>query len=334
MRRFWLIYLGWLAGLIGAISTWLSGWSIIETWWGTQTNLSMMVNGYVLLLTLIIILVFAYRQFQSSRKERYANITTSLHQVMHAIRDIETYMTEAAPDPSDREAVLAHTEIVRGQLEEPLEHLASVFKTITGTNCRACLKLVYDHGGQTYFYTLARDKGSSQRCREMDDERARANHDKVLANPHIAHLLDKSNHSWHFFSNNLARVAGFNTSSLSAYNKQASTAVNSPGPLSFLFHKWPLPYRACMIAVVRQGPIAHKHLNTEIVGFLQVDSEARGVFRERWDAQIVFAVADTFFRPLKRLRDLQHAAGRAAVVAQPAPALPAPRPRRPKTPKI
>ncbi|KEO56662.1 hypothetical protein SMB34_18795 [Thalassospira permensis NBRC 106175] len=45
--------------------------------------------------------------------------------------------------------------------------------------------------------------------------------------------------------------------------------------------------------------------DSEVLGFLTVDSESRGVFIEKWDTQIVFAVADAIFTPLKQVIKIQ-----------------------------
>jgi hypothetical protein len=43
-----------------------------------------------------------------------------------------------------------------------------------------------------------------------------------------------------------------------------------------------------------------------VLGFLSVDSESREVFEERWDVEILFAVADALYHPLRSYLDAQN----------------------------
>jgi hypothetical protein len=43
------------------------------------------------------------------------------------------------------------------------------------------------------------------------------------------------------------------------------------------------------------GPDIHP----EVLGFLTIDSESRNVFEERWDSQIMFAVADALYPAIR-----------------------------------
>lgn len=43
-----------------------------------------------------------------------------------------------------------------------------------------------------------------------------------------------------------------------------------------------------------------------MLGFLTVDSESRGVFEERWDVQLMLAVADALYTPVRAYLDAQN----------------------------
>ena len=51
-----------------------------------------------------------------------------------------------------------------------------------------------------------------------------------------------------------------------------------------------------------------EHIPAEVLGFLTVDSESRNVFEERWDVQIMFAVADALYGPIRGYIDAQNRA--------------------------
>lgn len=180
-----------------------------------------------------------------------------------------------------------------------LDHFNGIFTSITETRCRSCIKLLYTTD-QMYVYTLARDQGSHQSCSQLDTKRVRGNHDPLKDNPQFARLFSDAEDVWHFISNDLTKDHAFHSTSMSAYKPER--AHRFPAMLG----AWPLPYRSAITAAIRQGPFDLCHERSEVLGFLSVDSESRGVFEERWDVEILFAVADALYHPLRSYLDAQN----------------------------
>ena len=185
--------------------------------------------------------------------------------------------------------------------------MSDIFRSLTSTNCRSSIKLTYEHNQELYFYTYARDHASSGRYRDSDRKRIRENHDPLNSNKRFAELFSPKEANWHYFSNNLSKDSEFQTTSMTAYKPELILGLNSHRRRFSMFN-WPLPYRSTISCVIRQGSCnLMEERNSEVLGFLTVDSESRGVFIEKWDTQIVFSLADAIFVPLKQITRIQSA---------------------------
>lgn len=312
LRRFG----GWLIGLIGIVLALLSSWDLFERFVSDQTVLSVMANGFILFVVSVVLIALITRQYQTIRKEKYANISPLVHKAVHAARDAHTYLLENAPaedaDQQAYEAYLSHAKIKLGQ---SLDRLVEIFMVITSTRCRASIKLMYEANDELYFYTYLRDQNSAESCRARDKQRIRDNHDPLNKNLRFAQLFSDSENHWHYISNNLAKDKSFRTTSMTAYSPELETKINS-GLNGFSLFNWPLPYRSTISCVIRQGPFDFmEERSSEVLGFLTVDSESRGVFAEKWDVEIVFVIADAIFQPLKLINEeVNKAASRGIVI--------------------
>ena len=311
---------GWILGILGIIVGFLSGWSVFERWVESQNELSWIVNVYVILIMTCIFSVLIFRQYQTMRKERYANITTIIHQTMHCIRDIETFIAEKTPcEGAQKDEYELFFQSIRMMFGRALDQVNSIFTSITSTHCRASIKLIYDRAdgdqGKLYYYTYTRDYGSNQKWSHLDIERTRNFHDPVEDNPQFSRVLNHKDNSWYFISNNLPSDLDFKSTSVTAYQPDlAHRLVSTSGWRGLWLNTWPLPYRSIMACVIRQGSFEYdRHRESDVLGLLTVDSESRGVFEERWDIQIMLAVADAMFRPLKNLVVTQRAAEAAGI---------------------
>lgn len=306
-------FTGWLIGLIGLITAFLSGWDIVEKLFKNQPDIYLYALGYLLLLVTLMTGYFVFRQYQTIRKERYANITPYLHRAMHGIRDLQTYVKEKAPPAgANADAYDAFDIATKQKISQIIDQLAKVFQSITSTHCRASVKLIYEFNNDLYFYTFARDPGSSEKLLPLDQKRAVSNHDPLNKNTRFAQLFSVNENLWHYVSNDLAKDDQFKTTSMTAYCPDHIDRINA-GWRHFLNWKWPLPYRSTIACVIRQGPFDLLPNRTpKVLGFVTVDSESRNVFVEKWDVELVFSVADALFQPLEQIIAVQQA-GSAAV---------------------
>ena len=304
-------YGAWIAACIAVLLAYLHGFGLLAHYIESQDKLHIAANVYLTSLFFIVIILVAWRQWSTLRKEKYANISPLLHQLQHQIRDVGTYIDLREPkNGSQREyqQFIDNCRIMFGQI---LDQLNSVFTSITSTHCRTSIKLTYKIGASLYIYTLTRDQGSRQKCLVIDDRRVSENHDPLDKNLQFAKLFDNSHQVWHYICNDLTRDENFQGTSVTAYAPDHATRVPTARWRDFLPRKrrWPLPYRSTIACVIRQGPFDMcKSIPAEVLGFLTVDSESRNVFEERWDVQIMFAVADALYRPIRSYLDAQNRA--------------------------
>ncbi|WP_156962675.1 hypothetical protein [Thalassospira permensis] len=302
VRRF----AGWILGVVGGVLSFLSSWDLVEDAKFDQTTLSIMANTFIYI-TVILLLIFVITlYYNSSRKEKYANITTSIHNINHHIRDLNNYLIENRPsDDASIQEYNSYLSQSKTYISHILDFSADIFRSLTSTNCRTSIKLTYENNGELYFYTYARDSASAGRYRDRDRKRVRDNHDPLNKNKRFAQLFSSDESHWHYFSNNLSKDSEFQTTSMTAYKPELTTGLNSHRKRFSMFN-WPLPYRSTISCVIRQGSCnLMEERDSEVLGFLTVDSESRGVFIEKWDTQIVFAVADAIFTPLKQVIKIQ-----------------------------
>jgi hypothetical protein len=301
---YWRIkwYGAWLAGGVGILAAYFVGFELLRDFVRTQDTLHLAANIYIVCIAALALIITLFRQWTSIRKEKYANITPLIHQILHQIRDLNTFIHTAEPKGGSEqlyEIFIRDCKTIFGRI---LDQVNSVFISITSTHCRASIKLTYQKNGKIYVYTLTRDQGSRQRHLKLDNQRVEADHDPLDENPQFARLFSDDHDSWHYMCNNLPRESDFRCTSVTAYAPDHATRAASQRRLP-----WPLPYRSTIACVIRQSPFdLHPTINAEVLGFLTIDSESRGVFEERWDVQIMFAVADALYGPVRAYLDAQN----------------------------
>ena len=305
---------GWVLGLFGIIASLLTGWTVLGVWYDGHVDAPKIASYYILGIVTLIIVAFLVRQFQTMRKERYANIAPLIHEAIHCIRDVDTYLIEQYPTTgASKGEYEKYFHSVRVMIGQSLDKISLIFASLTSTHCRTSIKLTYEIEEGIYYYTYARDHGSDQKCRDLDQRRVKQHHDPLDRNVQFSRLFSSDERSWHFFCNNLCARGDFRTTSIKAYEDGYEDRI-IPHGFRRLFSKWPLPYRSTMACVIRQGQFDFdQKRGSEVLGFLTVDSESRGVFVERWDVQIMFAMADAMFRPLRRLVKAQRDAEAAGI---------------------
>ncbi|MCK1639595.1 hypothetical protein IVA95_18735 [Bradyrhizobium sp. 157] len=303
---FWLrMALEWAAG----IGAWLGGFELIKYFFSDMSARLLSAQLYIVATAVGLAAVIAVREWRTSRKEKYANITGYVEQAAHVLRELQTYMSDNAPeDGATKRQFDEFFEVCKSKVSLVLDQLNLTFVSLTGTRCRTSVKLIYDISGQTYYYTLARDKGSDQKCREMDNRRIEQNHDPLKKNSPFSLLLDDTNNTWHYFCNNLLEDERFSSTSFSAYDpKWGQTGVAPKRRFSKSVEDWPLPYRSTIACTICQspGPFVSSP-KTVVLGFVTVDSESRNVFSERWDVPLVAALANALYHPLKGFLEIQN----------------------------
>ena len=294
-------YLGWVVGTVGLILAWVSGFDLVEKYVTDQTKLSMWANAYVVVTAFLAMSLTAYRQWITIRKEKYANITSNVHAIQHQIRNLHTLIDNNEPVNGTEKQYTAFREECKRIFTTILDQLNFVFTSLTSTHCRTCIKVIYTSNSVVYFYTLTRDQNSKSNYSQTDDRRLRNNHDPLDQNLTFAELFSDANEKWHFICNDLTSLPGFRSTSITAYDPKHATSTPLRSPPWRVSDPWPLPYKSTIACVIGQGPFSGcSGLKTQVVGFLTVDSELRGVFEKKWDVELMFSVADALYPVLVR----------------------------------
>lgn len=305
------IFAGWVGAFIAAVICYLTGFELLTKFITSQTAISVIANAYLASFFFGVVVFSAFRQWNTLRKERYANITPLLHTLFHQIRDLDTYIRTKEPRNGTVAEYEAFSNNCKSVLTRILDQLNSIFTSITSTHTRTSIK-VLTRTDRMYVCTLTRDQGSRQRWMRLDNKRLRENMDPLEHNEQFAKLYSDQEEIWHFICNDLTTETSFRCTSVAAYKPDhARTAAGTGGWRRWPFNRnvWPLPYKSTIACVIRQGPFdLRQDLTSEVLGFLTVDSESRGVFEERWDVPIMFAVADALYVPLRAYLDAQNRA--------------------------
>lgn len=167
------IYGGWVAAVIAVLLGWFHGWELLSKFISSQTAISIIANGYIVLLSACIIVIAGLRQWITIRKEKYANISPLIHSTLHEVRDLYTYIKNSEPTggtPQQYEDFSNHCKIIFVRV---LDQLNSIFTSITSTHCRTAIKLIYRVDQVLYVYTLARDQVSRHKCLRADNQRVK-----------------------------------------------------------------------------------------------------------------------------------------------------------------
>lgn len=136
-------YATWAAACVGALLAWFAGFELLERYIHDQNALSIAANIYVVASAAAVMIFVAIRQWGTIRKERYANITPILHQIMHQVRDLHTYINKNEPtggSNADYQRFSADCKVLFGRI---LDQLNTIFSSITSTHCRTSIKLLY-----------------------------------------------------------------------------------------------------------------------------------------------------------------------------------------------
>lgn len=223
----------------------------------------------ILVYFVILLLFLGYFIHAYSRKARYAEATTCLHQAIHEIRDAGTYLKHCNLGTQKYE--LAE---FKSHLQRVLEASVRAYTIVTGTNCRAAIKLL---GGTSNLHvkTLSRDSASSQSCRDKDKNEG----SKHLVVKNSDYNLILNNGRNYFFCNDIMSSNDYINSSKPEYQ------VN-------------LPYSSVIVLPIRSTNIQMSEGEADkyrCLGFLAVDSSSRNVFIEKYDIQMGAIVADALY---------------------------------------
>jgi len=286
------LLLGYIFPFLGASESWSQ--------WIDRVVISL--GFFILLFGLI------WRELSRIRKEKYANIQEDLHGIQHIIRDQFTILSlmEGASAQDRR----LHAHVVRENVQECLNRFASIFTLLTGTKCRATIKMIEPGASpdKPVVYTYMRDV-DSERFFDADDlARRDAGSDLLEENTDFSFVFGEGGERW-FFCNDLTAQSNYLNSRDPNLAKRNLSGFR--GLLNFWRPvDWNLPYRSNIVWPIRQKPIkADLGSEFRFVGFLTIDSRHRGVFDIKFDTHLGASIADSLYYMLVRLDEVGSAGG-------------------------
>lgn len=239
-----------------------------------------------------------HREYKIARKEKYANISRIMSAVSNQSKELSLKLTNAlnsdvSPSP---ELLMGAVDVISHILDD----VVGIFSLLTGTRCRAALKVIGRDEGQVWAHALARDRMSAANCAHSDKDRNERKFDLIEQNIDFEILYDdKKDDVGYYFNNNMLKSEYYSTSL--RYHQESSTShvwKSADGK------DWPLPYRSAIVWPIRQD--VNSTVSPRLFyGFLAVDSESRGVFEERWDSAIGNTIAHQLFLPLHLYHKLE-----------------------------
>jgi len=247
----------------------IGGWYVANIYDPTEFK-SRVALIAILVYFVILLLFLGYFIHAYSRKARYAEATICLHQAVHEIRDAGTYLNYCVDGGQKYE--LAEFKLYMTRM---LESVVRAYAIVTGTNCRAAIKLLGNSGKVSYVKTMARDSTSAQYCRDKDKNES--NRHAVTKNTDYNLILNGGRA--HYFSGDIVGAKDYLNTSREEYGDK-------------------LPYSSVIVLPVRSATIPQPDSDADkyrVLGFLAVDSAARNVFVEKYDVQMGAVVADALY---------------------------------------
>jgi hypothetical protein len=231
----------------------------------------------LLLLIVVLLVILGSREFRYSRKARYAEIICDLNQIFFDIQ-----AAASRPNISQAEIVLTCQKVV--------DTLSRLLSLITATHVSACVKMIDgipSRDARWKVITLCRDPMSAK----VRNNSADLWIDQNTAFEDVLNLAGSPNRC--FFANYLPWLRGYKNSSFGS-NKPYEIPIPMIGDI-VRNATWTLPYRSTIVAPITPSAQQASDTQHRFSGYLCVDSRSLGVFRRRFDEDIVVGVANCLY---------------------------------------
>jgi hypothetical protein len=234
-----------------------------------------------------------YREIRTARKYKFHLAVANLHEAIHSLRDLTTYIAERRN--SNKDAPLSKTEmeavqsLCLGHFVRVLDQIVLAYSIVSSGKIRTAIKAIFEHDGKFYVYAFARDTSSFRECKEKDNTRMLERRDPLEENEDFDIIY--SNDERCFCDGDISSRDGYRTSSFKTYGAKLS-------------------YRSVFVWPIRQGHSPELPLQSRrCLGFLAVDSDRKNAFSRGTDFPIGAAVADALYHPLMLLNKLNTESG-------------------------
>ena len=261
---------------VSAIGSVASIVAAVALFWGASGREGRLGLIFLFLIAVFFIGFSIFQAYRYARKARYAEAAQYFQAALQVCQDaLEMEKIDASG--------------LKEQARRVCDHLASAFSLITGTKCAACIKVIVgdlDRVGTAEFRvavsTLVRDTTSSARNTDTVTHWLDANTDFEEVLSSTGSTIRKP-----FFENDLPIRRDYRNTSF-----EVAKPVVEPGGGFFANRRrrktWTLPYQSTIVAAIQPSGLSG---SPRLLGFLCVDSAARGAFLSRYDEGWVAAVA-------------------------------------------
>lgn len=214
------------------------------------------------------------REYTYSRKARYAEAMKQLHKCAHEIRD--SYWAIESNNAG----------LCMESVKSSLNSFASAFSIVTGTSCRACIKVIEHDSSKDpvdfYTRTFCRNQKVAQSTNRDDPAPLEKNTDFKI-------LYQQDDDENYFLSNNLTKRKRYQNSNWPSRHDKRAVFIKERKYQYISTIVWPIRSREV-------------ESNPEVIGFLCVDSLTRGVFERRYDVDTGAIIADMLYPLLSKYR--------------------------------
>ncbi|MFO0794136.1 MAG: hypothetical protein U0586_08720 [Candidatus Brocadiaceae bacterium] len=258
-------------------------------------------NVLILILLFALLGLLATQEYRYSRKAKYAEALFFIHSIVHRLRDNFHTLNKISNSSEDAESILKRK--VFEEAEKVITSFANAFNLITGTRCRACIKLINNAEPSKKYSELSKEEKErvlyvETWVRDIDTKLLETKEEPMhwlCGNTDFSELFSAKNPTINnsFFENNLPKRRNYLNTSFELY-----TEPNG---------RWKLPYKSTIVWPIRkitsdqydreEGQFTEKQ---DILGYLCIDSKARKIFNKSYDVNFGAIVADSIFIFLRR----------------------------------
>lgn len=269
--------------VLGALAAIVTLVTVIITLFHAQPDaVSKILALEISLFFVIAVIVLVARELQYSRRARFAEAQTNIHEAFHLLRDC---WFDVQKD--------VQTEAIIRNIKASLEYMSSAFSLIAGIHCRMCIKEIYgdpseQHGARSLrVCTLTRSEvgPTGERFPEPDWLVDNTDFEELFKNPERRC----------FFENNLLELKKRGVYKNSHWTEER---LGKKDYDYFSTIVWPIR-KAMEVPVPQVEAISERQ---DLIGFLCADSLAKGKFSRRFDFWMGAAYADILYVAIKALK--------------------------------
>ncbi|MEG3620268.1 hypothetical protein V5T82_17525 [Magnetovibrio sp. PR-2] len=257
-----------------------------------RTHELLVQSSALALIALLSVLALIIVGVQIAPGKQVVNALSDFDKASVSLRDFHSFVLYCLENPNGD--VDRNIEVARNLLTDALDVYSHVFSNVTGTRCRLCIKMFYEHKGKQHVYTLARDWSSWRQYSQDDKVRYETHHDVLELNTDFLMLYDPAvNDKGYFYSPNLEKHEGYASSSNTYWQRGRH------------FSEWQLPYKTSIVWPIRQDKRPDLgYTDDRLIGFLALDANIINAFSEDRDVSMGRPLASLLYLVLQPFQEL------------------------------